>query len=92
MMVFEHGHQFFNVLFVGRFQFQGDGGHAHVDAVLAAFMGDGKDVGIGAGNEGQELDQFAWNVGDDSLEEDFALVTAEGTDFIDCAQTICVPA
>ena len=73
MMVFEHGHQFFNVLFVGRFQFQGDGGHAHVDAVLAAFMGDGKDVGIGAGNKGQELDQFARDVGDDGLEEDLAL-------------------
>ena len=36
-------------------------------------MGDGKDVGIGAGNEGQELDQFTRDVGDDGLEEDLAL-------------------
>ena len=43
------------------------------NAVLAAFMGDGKDVGIGAGNKGQELDQFARYVGDDGLEEDLAL-------------------
>ena len=36
-------------------------------------MSNGKDVGTPIGNDRQELDQFAGNVGDDGLEEDLAL-------------------
>ena len=66
-------HQFFNVFFIGRFQFQRYSGRTHADTVLAAFVGNGKDVGTRIGNDRQELDQFAGHVGNDGLEEDFAL-------------------
>ena len=73
MIVTKDIHQLFNVLFIGRFQFQRNRRRPHADAVLAPFMSNGKDVGTRIGNNRQELDQFAGHVGNDGLEENLAL-------------------